>query len=89
MNSRKLALGTRNVIGAQVTRARLEMGMLQKDLLAKLQVEGIEISLTALSLLEGQKRPVFDYELLALSKILKKDVNWLLNNGNATSPNRD
>lgn len=76
MNKRKLELGDRNIIGARVTQARKELGMLQKDLLAKLQVEGIEISLPALSLLEGQKRPVFDYELLALSRVLRKEPNW-------------
>ena len=60
--------------------------MLQKDLLAKLQVEGLNISLPALSLLEGQKRPVFDYELFILAKVLDKDVNWLLNDGEAFDP---
>ena len=61
--------------------------MLQKDLLAKLQVEGLNISLPALSLLEGQKRPVFDYELFILAKVLDKDVKWLLNNGKEFKPN--
>ena len=42
------------------------------------QVRGVDISGTSLSLLEGQKRPVFDYELAALADILKVDVNWLL-----------
>lgn len=77
---RKLELGNRNLVGKRVTQARMEMGMLQKDLLARLQVEGIAISLPALSLLEGQKRPVSDFELVALSKILNKDVDWLLGN---------
>ena len=78
LNTRKLALGDRNIIGARVTKARLSQGMLQKDLLARLQVAGIEISLPALSLLEGQKRPVSDFELKALSEILKVDARWLL-----------
>lgn len=78
MNTRKLALGNRNIIGARVTEARLAQGILQKDLLARLQVAGVEISLPALSLLEGQKRPVSDIELKALSEILQVDVRWLL-----------
>ena len=89
MNNRKLGLGKKNIVGAQVTKARLEMNMLQKDLLAKLQTNGIEMSLPALSLLEGQKRPVFDYELFMLAKILGKDVNWLLNEGKAFCPKLD
>lgn len=52
--------------------------MKQVDLLAKLQVAGIEISIPALSLLEGQKRPVSDKELTALADILGVSVDWLL-----------
>lgn len=78
MNTRKLALGNRNIIGARVTEARLAQGILQKDLLARLQVAGVEISLPALSLLEGQKRPVSDIELKSLSEILQVDARWLL-----------
>lgn len=78
VNTRKLALGNRNIVGAKITQIRKQKGILQKDLLAKLQVAGIDISLPALSLLEGQKRPVFDTELKALSEILDVDVRWLL-----------
>lgn len=78
MNKRKLALGDRNIVGARVTQARTEQGILQKDLLARMQVVGVDISLPALSLLEGQKRPVSDIELKALSEILNVDVRWLL-----------
>jgi transcriptional regulator with XRE-family HTH domain len=78
MKTRKLALGTRNIIGARVTEARLRQGLKQNELLAKLQVEGIEISIPALSLLEGQKRPVFDFELVALARVLNVSVSWLL-----------
>lgn len=78
MNKRKLELGNRNIVGARVTEARNNMGLKQKDLLARLQVEGVPISIPALSLLEGQKRPVSDIELKALSEILDVDVRWLL-----------
>ncbi len=74
----KLELGNRNIIGARVTEARRKQGMKQNELLAKLQLAGIEISIPALSLLEGQKRPVFDYELNALADALGVSVNWLL-----------
>lgn len=78
MKVRKLALGDRNLIGARVTQARLAQNMKQNELLARLQVEGIEISIPALSLLEGQKRPVSDFELVALSKVLHVSINWLV-----------
>lgn len=78
LKTRKLALGNKNLIGARVTEARMKAGMKQIDLLAKLQVAGIEISVPALSLLEGQKRPVSDKELSALADILGVSVDWLL-----------
>ena len=78
MKIRKLALGDRNLIGARVTQARLAMGMKQVELLAKLQLAGVDLSVPALSLLEGQKRPVTDIELVALADILHVSVDWLL-----------
>ena len=78
MKPRKLELGDRNLIGAQVTEARLKQGMKQNELLAKLQLAGIDISSPALSLLEGQKRPVSDIELNAIATILNVSVDWLL-----------
>jgi len=78
LKTRKLQLGDRNLIGARVTEARTQQGMKQIELLAKLQVAGIEISVPALSLLEGQKRPVSDKELCALADVLNVSVDWLL-----------
>ena len=80
MKKRTLALGSRNIIGARVTEARNKIGMKQNELLAKLQLEGVEISTPALSLLGGQKRPVSDIELNAIAKILNVSVDWLLGN---------
>jgi len=75
---RKLPLGDRNMIGARVTEARLKQGMKQIELLSRLQTAGIDISTPALSLLEGQKRPVSDLELNALANILGVSVDWLM-----------
>ena len=78
MKPRKLELGNRNLIGARVTIARKNKGMKQVELLAKLQLAGVDMSIPALSLLEGQKRPVSDIELNALADILQVSVDWLL-----------
>lgn len=78
MRQRKLELGSKNLVGARVTEARQMRGMKQVELLARLQTRGIDISIHALSLLEGQKRPVTDIELAALSDILSVSVDWLL-----------
>jgi len=78
IKTRKLALGNKNLIGARVTQARTEQNMRQNELLARLQTAGIDMSAPALSLLEGQKRPVTDMELAALADILNVSVDWLL-----------
>ncbi len=78
MRTRKLELGTQNLIGARVTQLRLARGMKQTELLAQLQLRGIDLSIPALSLLEGQRRPVFDTELNALADILCVTADELL-----------
>lgn len=78
MKPRTLALGSQNLVGARVTEARKKLNMKQIELLRELQLRGISISSPALSLLEGQKRPVSDIELVALADALKVSVNWLL-----------
>lgn len=78
LKPRKLELGDRNIIGARVTQVRKAKGMKQVELLAKLQLAGVDLSVPALSLLEGQKRPVSDIELNAIADILGVSVDWLL-----------
>lgn len=78
MNTRKLALGDRNIVGARITQIRKKRGMKQIELLARLQLLGIEMSVPSLSLLEGQKRSVTDKELRAIADVLEVSVDWLL-----------
>lgn len=78
MRTRKLALGSKNIIGARVTLARRSRQMTQKQLMAQLQTLGMDISAPALSLLEAQKRPVTDRELAILARVLEVSPLWLL-----------
>ena len=78
MRLRNQPLGNKNLIGARVEAARKEQGMKQKELLAQLQVRGVDLNASGLSKLEGQIRFVTDFELLALSEILNVSVYWLL-----------
>ncbi len=78
MRLRSQPLGNKNLIGARVELARKKHGMKQKELLAQLQVRGVDLNASGLSKLEGQVRSVSDFELLALSRILNVSVNWLL-----------
>ncbi len=70
MKPRKLPLGDMNIIGANITSVRLAEGIKQKDLLAKLQSAGMEISESCLSKIEGQTRMVTDKELVLISNAL-------------------
>ena len=82
MRLRKQALGNRNLIGARVEQARKGLGMKQKELLAQLQVNGVDMNASALSKLEGQMRSVNDFEIVALANILNVSVDWLLEREN-------
>ncbi len=78
MRLRGQPLGTKNLIGARVETARKNQNMKQKELLAQLQVRGVDLNASGLSKLEGQIRYVTDMELLALADILGVSVMWLL-----------
>ena len=81
MRLRKQEWGNRNLVGARVEAARKKAGMKQKELLAQLQVNGIDMNASGLSKLEGQIRYVTDFELLALSRILDVSIEELLGVG--------
>lgn len=78
MRLRNQPLGDKNLVGARVETARRNLGMKQKELLAQLQVRGVDLNASGLSKLEGQIRSVTDSELLALSEILGVSLIWLL-----------
>ena len=78
MRVRKQQIGNRNIVGARVTEIRNRIGMKQKELLAQLQVHGIDMNATGLSKLEGQLRHVTDIELVALADILNVSLETLL-----------
>ena len=78
MKPRKLPLGDMNVVGANVAKIRMTKGIMQKDLLARLQSEGMEITGSCLSKIEGQTRMVSDKELLILARALGVEPATLL-----------
>ena len=65
---------TRNAKGRKMT---------QTELAAQLQCEGIECDRLAICRIETGLRAVADYELVALAKVLKVPVLWLLYGNNA------
>ncbi len=78
MKPRKYPLGDKNIIGIKVVAVRKERGIKQKDLLARLQTVGMDISATSLSRLEGQYRLVQDFEVVMVAKALDISVEELL-----------
>ena len=78
MRTRKQPTGEKNLVGQRVEQRRKELFMKQKDLLANLQILGVDMNASGLSKLEGQIRHVNDFELIALSKALEMPVDDLL-----------
>lgn len=70
--------GKKNICGDRIREARVIARMSQSELAAKLQIEGITIERDSISRIEIGTRFVADYELMILSKVLNRDVSWLL-----------
>ena len=70
--------GKKNICGDRVKEARKKLNMSQENLAAKLQIEGVIIERDSVSRIEIGTRFVADYEIAALSKILKVSPSFLL-----------
>ncbi len=70
----------KNIVGKRVREARLRFKprLSQEALVARLQVDGWEISRATLSKIEAGIRQVTDFELVVLAKTLKVSPEWLL-----------
>ena len=71
MKLRKNEYGDCNIIGRRVEQLRKEKGIKQKDFIAKLQLEGLDMDPTSYSKPEGQIRIATDKEVLAIAKVLE------------------
>lgn len=71
----------RNIVGKRVKVARRKAGLTQDQACGKLAKEGIVMDRSAFARIEAETRYVQDYELLALSKLLRVSVDWLLGRG--------
>ena len=67
-----------NVIGRLLKEYRIKNNLSYEQLSAKLELIGISIHKQSIYDIENNKRTVKDYELYALSYVLKIDVNDLL-----------
>ena len=84
MKLRKNEYGDCNIIGRRVEKLRKEKGIKQKDFIAKLQLEGLDMNPTSYSKLEGQIRIATDKEVLAIAKVLEIKTDDLFGVSQAT-----
>ena len=61
----------RNLVGPVVRKLRMDAGLSQEALAARLQVAGWDISRAGLSKIEARLRLVNDAELVVLARVLK------------------
>ena len=73
-------MNKRNLIGANLRKARLSNGLSQEQLIAQLNLQGLDLDRTSLSRIENQNREVYDYELVYFSKVLKVSILDLFEN---------
>lgn len=77
MKPRKLPYGDKNICGANIERIRREKGLKQLEVVAQLQVAGVDINPSSYSKLEGQRRMASDIEVQAIARILDVPVEVL------------
>ena len=65
-------------VGENIRKARLQRGLSQEQLAAKLQISGCDITRSALAKMEVGQRHIYADELKALKQILKKNYEDLL-----------
>lgn len=73
-------LGTKNRVGATITKLCREKGWKQHELLAMVQVRGIDIGKSALSEIEGQTRQVKYEEIKVFFDIFGVAIDDLFEN---------
>lgn len=72
--------GEKNLIGGRMRVARLreKPRATQKDISARLQTAGVNLSESSVGKIEKGLRPVTDLQLVAIAKALKVSAAWLL-----------
>lgn len=69
----------RNCIGPQIRKFRLERGLTQDQLAARLQLAGLEsIDRVSLAKIESQLRSAFDYEVAVIARVLGVELDRLM-----------
>ena len=77
----------RNVVGERARQARktVRPPITQAELVARLQVLGMQVDQSGLSEIESGRRPVRDFKVITLAKALNGSVAWLLKEADTSS----
>ncbi|MFB2937717.1 helix-turn-helix domain-containing protein [Aerosakkonemataceae cyanobacterium BLCC-F154] len=79
-------MGEANISGPRIKQAREILGWQQSDLAAALEVDfNIKLDQSDISEIERQKRGVKDFELDAISRLLRVSPVWLLRGEESSS----
>lgn len=66
----------RNLFGDIIKKKRQILNLSQEQLVAKLNLLGLDINQSDLSRIESFKRPIFDYELYCICTVLDININY-------------
>ncbi len=78
----KQKTGKQNVVGERIRIARQQqIPPWTMERLSEMleEHEGLEISISTIGRIESGNRSVYDYEVVALARVFKIDLKWLLN----------
>lgn len=67
-----------NLAGAQIRSLRIKATLTQKDLAAKIEIQGVLMARSTLAKIENRTRQITDIELVAFAKALKVTPNELV-----------
>lgn len=74
----KAANGANNICGRNVYQFRKELGLSQRELADRLQVQGLDVDKNAIQRIEACKRFVTDIELSLLAVVFSKSTDEML-----------
>ena len=78
MRTRDQIRGNKNICGMKIEYLRKEKGIKQVEMLESLALQGVQMTSSVLSKIEGQHRTINDYELAAIANVLDISTDVLL-----------
>ena len=72
--------GDNNICSKNIYNLRKQLGISQRELADRLQIQSLDIDKNAIQRIEAGKRFVTDIELLALSKVFNVNISDLIDN---------